>query len=64
MSLDRILAYAQSQGSTLILSSLLPDGFTSEPAEDRETRMARVLAFAHGQDMDMLSLAGGAESQV
>jgi len=62
MSLDRILAYAQSQGSTLILSSLLPDGFTSEPAEDRETRMARVLAFAQGQDMDMLSLAG--ESQV
>jgi len=62
MSLAKVLAYAQSQGSTLILSSLLPDGFTSEPAEDRMTRMARVLAFAQGQDMDMLSLAG--ESQV
>lgn len=56
MSLDKILAYAQSQGSSLILSSLLPDGFTCHPAESRETRMARVLAFAHEQD-DTIGLA-------
>ena len=50
MTLAKILAYAQSQGSTLILSSLLPDGFECWPAESRETRMERVLAFAREQD--------------
>jgi hypothetical protein len=63
VSLDKILAYAQSQGSSLILSSLLPDGFSCAPAEDRMTRMERVLAFANGQDMNMLGLAEVAVKQ-
>jgi len=53
MSLSKILAYAQSQGSTLILSSLLPDGFTCHPAESHETRMARVLEFTREQDEEI-----------
>jgi hypothetical protein len=64
VSLDKILAYAQSQGSSLILSSLLPGGFECYPVESRETRMERVLAFALEQERSYDPFGLAVESQV
>ncbi len=49
MSLSKLLAYAQSQGASLVPPALLPPGFTCRPAESREVRLARVVAFAEEQ---------------